>query len=136
MGLEFQNATPPTVFISCQPNFMRTLGYHGGIQATTFLDDRPRFKYFVALLNFNIGVKWKPKIWNISKRLSIEQNRRKFATRGTTVHICRVLLIPTSLSLVWGHSVHFAKFLTSLFLKHYSFNSFHQIPTSSSYKVS
>ncbi len=27
-----------------------------------------------------------------------------------TVHICTVLLMPDSLSLVWGHSVHFAKF--------------------------
>ena len=42
MGLEFQNATPPTVFISCQPNFMRTLGYYSGIQAITFRGDRPR----------------------------------------------------------------------------------------------
>ncbi len=25
MGKKFQNATPPTVFIQCQPTFMRTL---------------------------------------------------------------------------------------------------------------
>ena len=64
-GWKFQNAIPPPVFISCQPNFMRTLGYHGVIQAITFLGDRPSFKIFVALWNFNIGVNGKPKMWNI-----------------------------------------------------------------------
>ncbi len=44
------------------------------------------------------------------KWLIIERNGQKFATRCTTVHICRVLLMPDSLSLVWGHSLHFAKF--------------------------
>ncbi len=44
------------------------------------------------------------------KRLIVERNGRTFGTRGTTVHICRVLLMPDSLSLVWVHSVHFAKF--------------------------
>ncbi len=46
------------------------------------------------------------------KRLIVERNGRKFGTRCTTVHIpvCRELLMPDSLSLVWGHSVHFAKF--------------------------
>ncbi len=61
------------------------------------------------------------------KRLIVERNRRKFGTQGTTVHICRVLLMPDSWSLVWGHSVHFAKFPVPRFSKHYSFNSFHQI---------
>ena len=44
------------------------------------------------------------------KRLIMERNGRKFGTRGTKAHMCRVLLMPDSLSLVWGHSVHFAKF--------------------------
>ena len=44
------------------------------------------------------------------KRLIIERNGQKFGTWGTTVHICRVLLMPDSLSFVWGHSVHFATF--------------------------
>ncbi len=43
------------------------------------------------------------------KRLVVEQNGRKFGTWGTTVHKNRVLLMPNSLSLVWGHSVHFCK---------------------------
>ena len=63
------------------------------------------------------------------KRLIIERNGRKFGTRGTTLHICRILLMPDPLSLVWHHSVHFAKFPIPWFLKHYSFNSFHQIST-------
>ena len=45
------------------------------------------------------------------KRLIIEQNRRKFGTQGTAVHICTVLLMPDSLSLVWGQPVHFAELL-------------------------
>ena len=45
------------------------------------------------------------------------------------MHICRVLLMPNSLSLVGGHSVHFAQFFFSRFSKHYFFNSFHQIST-------
>ena len=44
------------------------------------------------------------------KRLIVERNGQKFGARGTTVHICKVLLMPNSLSLVWGHSVHFEKF--------------------------
>ena len=62
------------------------------------------------------------------KRVIVERNGRKFGTRGTTVHICRVLLTPESLSLVSGHSVHFAQFLIPRVSKHYSF-SFHQILT-------
>ena len=37
--------------------------------------------------------------------------------------------MPDSFSLVWGHSVHFAKFPILRFSKHYSFNSFHQTST-------
>ncbi len=50
-----------------------------------------------------------------------------FGTRGTTMHICRVFLMPDSFILVWGHSVHFAKF--PILRLHYSFNSLHQIST-------
>ena len=34
------------------------------------------------------------------KRMIVERNGRKFGTRGTAVYICRVLLIPDSLSSV------------------------------------
>ncbi len=44
-----------------------------------------------------------------------------------SVDVCRVLLMPDSLSLVWGHSVHFAKCPILRFSKHYSFNNFHHI---------
>ncbi len=51
----------------------------------------------------------KPKMWILSqKRLIVERNGQNFGTRCTTVHICRILLMPDSLSLVWGHSMHFA----------------------------
>ncbi len=42
----------------------------------------------------------------------------------TALQICRVLLMPDCLSLVWGHFVHFAKFPILRFSKRYSFNSF------------
>ncbi len=51
------------------------------------------------------------------KRLIVEWNRRKCGTQGTTVHICRALLMPDIVSLVWGHSVHFAKFPILQFFK-------------------
>ncbi len=35
--------------------------------------------------------------------------------------------MPDSLSLVWGHSVHFAKFPILQFSERYSFNNFYQI---------
>ena len=41
------------VFISCQPNnCMRTLGSHGGIQAITFLANRPSYKKKCGTLKF------------------------------------------------------------------------------------
>ncbi len=39
------------------------------------------------------------------KRLIIERKGWKFGTQGNTVHIGRALLMPDSLSLVWGHSI-------------------------------
>ncbi len=68
------------------------------------------------------------------KRLIVERNGRKFGARGTTVHICRVLLMPNSLSLVWGHSVHFAKFPMLRFSKGYCSPSFRSISTRFYYK--
>ena len=50
------------------------------------------------------------------KWLIIERNGRKFGTRGTTVHICKVLLMCDCLSLFWDHLVHFAKFPILRFL--------------------
>ncbi len=51
-----------------------------------------------------------PKMCNILKIVDRTAKRTKFGTRGTIVHICRVLLMTDSLSLVWSLSVHFAKF--------------------------
>ncbi len=55
-----------------------------------------------------------------------DRNGRKFVTRGTTVHILGVLLTSDCLSLVWGHSVHIAKF-PNYDLQFYSFPNFHAI---------
>ena len=68
-------------------------------------------------------------MWNISKTVFVERNGRKFSTQSTIVHIGRVLLMPDSLSMVWGHLVHFAKFPILRFSKGYSLNRFHQIST-------
>ncbi len=47
----------------------------------------------------------KPKMWNISNIADSRAKRAKFGTRGTIVHIWRLLLMPNSLTLVWGHLV-------------------------------
>ena len=70
----------------------------------------------------------KPKMWILSrKQLIVEQNRQKFGTRCITVHICRVLLMPDSLSLVWGHPVTLQNFQSCNFLKLCFSPSFHPI---------
>ncbi len=57
----------PTFFISCQPNFMRALGYYGGIQAITFLANRPSFKNLWHLEILTWESMEKTKMWNIWK---------------------------------------------------------------------
>ncbi len=88
------------------------ISWHGGIQAIPFFDNRPSFTDFVSLWNCNMGVNGICSLkCEISRKwLVVERNGRKFGTWDPTVDICRVLLMPHSLSLVWGHSVHFAKF--------------------------
>ncbi len=66
----------------------------------------------------------------ISQKLRIiERKGQKFGTRGATVHKCMVLLMPNSLSLAWGHSVHFVNFpiFDTLLLHNFSldFNKLH-----------
>ena len=103
-------------------------GSHRRIKVMYILAICQKIKNLVALWNFNMEVNVKILKCAISqKRLIVERNGRQFGTRSTTVHILRVLLMPNSLSLVWGHSVHFEKFTIPRFSKHYSFNSFHQI---------
>ncbi len=66
---------------------------------------------------------------NISKTADRRAKRTKILTLGTTVHLCGVLLMPDSLSLVWGHSVHFAKFPMLRFSKGYCSHICHSIST-------
>ncbi len=63
--------------------------------------------------------------WNISKKSDRRAQGRKFGTRGTSVRIWMLLLMPDSLSLVWRHSVHFAKFPILQFLQFCSSPNFH-----------
>ncbi len=114
--------------------FYDTYGSHRGIYSYRYLGGLAKFKNFVALSNFNMGVNGKPKMWNISKRPIVEGNGRKFGTRGTTVHMCRILLMPGTfnarfLEFGWGHSVHFAKFSMLRFSKGYCSPSFRSIST-------
>ncbi len=98
---------------------MKTFGYHGGIQGMIFPGNRQTFKQNVALWNFKMGVNgkilkceifWKQAI----VRLIVQLSRWKFGvpvlwTAYGELHLFRSY----SLSSVWGHSVHFAKFLAT-----------------------
>ncbi len=66
---------------------------------------------------------------NILKTVDRGVKRTKIWYRGTTVHACRVLLMPNSLSLLWDHLVHFAKIPMLRFSKGYCSGSFHSIST-------
>ncbi len=70
------------------------------------------------------------------KRRVVERNGRKLGTRGATMHICRALLMPDSLSLVWGHSVHFAKFPIPRFFETVLLQQFSSDFNQTSYEVS
>ncbi len=70
-----------------------------------------------------------PKMCNILKTADRRAKWMKIWHLGTTVYICRVLLMPESLSLVWVHSVQFVKLPSLRFSKRYSFNGFYQILT-------
>ena len=61
------------------------------------------------------------------KWVIVERNGRKFGSQSTTMHIHRVLLMPDSLSLVWGHSVHFVNFPILQLLKLCSSPNFYLI---------
>ncbi len=129
MGLEISKRYSSYSFHPMSVKRYEDIGYYGGIQAITFVGNRP-IVIFKKMWYFEI---WESNLkCGISrKRLIIERNGRKFGTRpGPKVHICRVLLMPDSLSLVWGHSVHFAKFPILRFSKRYLSNNFRRIPSS------
>ncbi len=57
-----------------------------------------------STLKFLHGSQWENLNCGISrKQLIVERNGQKFGICGTTVYIGKVLLMPDSLSLVWGH---------------------------------
>ena len=87
------------------------IAYHRGIQAITFLDSQPSLTnwiwHFESLTWESMG---KSKMWNFWKTADSRAKRTKlWVWTHYTVHIQRVLLMPDSLSLVWGYSVHFTK---------------------------
>ena len=106
------------------------IGYHGGMQAVTFLGNPPSYKHFVTLCGFNMGVNGKIMKCAISwKQLTVEQNGWKLGTCGPRNSICRVLFRSGHLSSVWGHSVHVPKFPMLRLSKGYCCHSFHPIST-------
>ncbi len=72
----------------------------------------PKIKHFVSLLNFSIGVNGKRKMRNISKTT----DRRAKIDKNVGLWVLQYIYVgyfscPNTLDwLVWGHSVHFAKF--------------------------
>ena len=129
MGLEISKRFSSYSFHLMSAKLYKDISYHGGIQTITFFGNRPSFKNFVVLWNFNMGSQWENLKCGISrKQLIIDQNGRKFGTQGSVVHIWKVLLMPNSFSLVWGHSVHFrCNFQFYHFQKLHSSPNFHQI---------
>ncbi len=59
MGLEISKRYSSHSFHLMPAKLYEDIGYHGGIQAVTFLGNRLSFKNFVALWNFNMGVNGK-----------------------------------------------------------------------------
>ncbi len=70
MGLGISKCYSPTVFIRCQPSFMRTLVIIWWNTGYYFSWHRTSFKSFVAVWNFNMGSIGIPKMHNSSKTCS------------------------------------------------------------------
>ncbi len=124
MELEILKRYFSNTFLRIPSKLYEDIAYHKGMQTITFLaivQILQNVWHFEILTWESMG---KPKLWNISKTRWADRraNKQKFGTRGTTVHMWRVLLVFDCLSLVWGHSAHFAKFPVSHFLKLYSSN--------------
>ena len=71
-GLEIQNATSPTVFIRCQPNFMGTLATMVEYRLLLFLAIGQVLKILWHFEIFTWESMGKPKMWNISKMCDSE----------------------------------------------------------------
>ncbi len=100
------------------------VSYHGGIQAVTFLDTFGQ----VLKLSWHFWVNGKILKCAITRNsLIVGRNESKFGTRRPMKSICSVLFMSDSFSSVWGHSVHFAKFLMLRFRKIYCSHSVHPI---------
>ena len=118
--------TTPPVFIRSEPNIMINEVVMREYKVMVYIGNLPKFINFMALWKFNMGVNGKiAKCATSWKQMNVEQNGWKFGTPGTTVHICKVLLMPDSFSLVWDHLVHFEKFPILQFLKICSASNFH-----------
>ena len=96
IGLEISNHYSSCSFHPMSTKLYEDIGDHGGIQSITSLGQKKK-KSAKKMLHFEI-LTWesmgKPKMWNISERVDrlVERNRRKFGTRGTTVHMQGVFL--------------------------------------------
>ena len=134
MEQKFKNATPLTVFIRFEQNIMINKMIIGKYKVKCF-GDLPKNKNFK--MKYEHRSQWEnPKMCNILKTADRRAKRTKFGTRGTIVHTCRELLMPDSLSLVWGHSVHFAKFSDLMIFETLLFQQFLSDSNHTSHKVS
>ncbi len=121
MGLEISKRYSSYSFHLVSAKLYDDIGYHGGIQAITFLGNRPSLKaswHFETLTLESMG---KANMWNISKMADHRAKQPKMWDSGS-YSACRVLL-----SFVWGYSVQFAKFPILQFLKLCSSPNFHPI---------
>ena len=76
MGLEFQNASLPTVLI-CQPNFLRTLATMVQYKLSLFLAISQVLKILWHIEILTWESMEKPTMWNISKMANHRAKRRK-----------------------------------------------------------
>ena len=125
-GWKFQNATSPTVFIGSHTNFMRTLLTMGECSLLLFLAISQVLQNLWHFESLTLESMGKPKMWSMLNMADRRAKRTKIWEPRYYSRIWWLLLMP-DLSLVWGHSVHFAKFPILQFLKLCSSPNFYQI---------
>ncbi len=138
MGLQLSKRFSSYSFHLMSAKLYEDISCHGGIRAVTFLGNQPSF---VALWILTCESMGKPKMWILSRKwLMVERNRRKFGTRCTTVHICRVLWC--RIPWVWFgviqctlQNFQFYNFLKTLLLSQFSSDSSKLYKVSQSYRL-
>ncbi len=105
---------PSKLWGHCLP--WRNTGYYFSWQSASFTK-------LMALGTSSGSQLEKPKCGLSRKWLIVERYGQRVGIRDPTVHVCRVLSMADSLSLIWDHSVHFAKFPSLQFSTRTQFSS-------------